>query len=80
MLKNLNGLLRLHFERRKWVLDYGKKDWYCGIKSLPLLSNITFLFPLHVGCPSKILKLLQDSLLPLSFHISSDDIYFKKVF
>ena len=32
MLKYLNGLLCLHFKCRKWVLDYGKIEWYYGIK------------------------------------------------
>ena len=32
MLKHSNGLLYLQFKRCKWVLDYGKPGWYCGIK------------------------------------------------
>ena len=33
MLKYLNGLLCLQFERRIWVLDYLTIEWYCGINS-----------------------------------------------
>ena len=33
MLKHLNDLLCLQFKPCKWVLDYGKIEWYCGFKS-----------------------------------------------
>ena len=33
MLKHLNGLLCVQFNCPKWVLEYGKIEWYCGIKS-----------------------------------------------
>ena len=33
MLKHLNGLLCLQFQRPKWVLHCGKIEWNCGIKS-----------------------------------------------
>ena len=32
-LKLLNGLLCFQFKRCKWVLNYLKIEWYCGIKS-----------------------------------------------
>ena len=42
MLEHLNSLLCLQFKRCKRVLDYGKIEWYCGIKSFLSLSNIPF--------------------------------------
>ena len=42
MLEHLNSLLCLQFKRCKRVLDYGKIEWCCGIKSFLSLSNIPF--------------------------------------
>ena len=42
MLEHLNSLLCLQFKHCKRVLDYGKIEWYCGIKSFLSLSNIPF--------------------------------------
>ena len=42
MLEHLNSLLCLQFKRCKRVLDYGKIEWYSGIKSFLSLSNIPF--------------------------------------
>ena len=35
MLKHLNGLLCLQFERRIWVLDYLTIEWYCVLIASP---------------------------------------------
>ena len=87
MLKHLNGSLCLQLKRRKLVLDYGKLEWYCGIKSFLSLSNITLLFPLYVRCLSTISKFLQDylklALFVLSFDISSGKyllLYISKIY
>ena len=47
MLKHLN-LLCLQFKLRKWVLDYGKTEWYCGITNFLSLSNITLFVKYHL--------------------------------
>ena len=38
-------------------MDYGRTDWYCGIKRF--LSLSTLLFPFYFRCPSTILKFPQ---------------------
>ena len=55
MWKYLNGLLCLQFKRRKWVLDYGKIEWYCGIKKISFTDivlywsrTLTFLFFIYL--------------------------------
>ena len=76
--------LTLQFKHHKWVLDYGKIEWRCGIKCFLSLSNITLLSLLYVTCPSAILKFLQDFLklafFPLSTDISSGQYLLLKVF
>ena len=64
MWKYLNGLLCLQFKRRKWVLDYGKIGWYCGIKSftyehcsvLKSDSHLLNFFICFSDSPSKMMK------------------------
>ena len=62
MLKNLNDLLCLQFKLHKRVLDYGKIEWQCDVKSFLSLSYITLLLPYYIRCTSTILKFLQDFL------------------
>ena len=76
MLKHLNGLLCLKFKRHKWVLDYSKSEWYCGIWSFLSLPNIILLFSLYVRYPSTILQFSQN--FKLAFFALSFDKCFGK--
>ena len=77
MLKNLNDLLCLQFKLHKRVLDYGKIEWQCDVKSFLSLSHITLLLPYYIN-DFKVFARFSEigSLFPYFSIYLRDDIYF----